>query len=109
MTSDFYDNISVERESKGIKITITGNLFKSTSAEIDSSYYPVIYQIGQLISESDLINIHKNDKHKEFLKIIDNHGAKFNTEIRCEGHTDDASFLQVLIIQVTGNFLQPDH
>ena len=30
------------------------------------------------------------DKHKEFLKIIDNHGAKFNTEIRCEGHTDDA-------------------
>ena len=91
MTSGLiYDNISVERESKGIKITITGNLFKSTSAEIDSSYYPVIYQIGQLISESDLINIHKNDKHKEFLKIIDNHGAKFNTEIRCEGHTDDA-------------------
>ena len=104
-----YDNISVERESKGIKITITGNLFKSTSAEIDSSYYPVIYQIGQLISESDLINIHKNDKHKEFLKIIDNHGANLILKSDVRDILMMLSFLQVLIIQVTGNFLQPDH
>ena len=54
-----YDNISVERETKGIKITITGNLFKSTSADIDPSYYTVVHQIGQLIAESDLMNINK--------------------------------------------------
>ena len=46
-----YDNISVDRETKGIKITITGNLFKSTSAEIDPKYYDVVHQIGQLIAD----------------------------------------------------------
>ena len=91
MTSGLvYDNISVERETKGIKITITGNLFKSTSAEIDTSYYSVLHQIGQLIAESDLMNIHSEVKHRDLLKIIDQHGVELNMEIRCEGHTDDA-------------------
>ena len=85
-----YDNIAVERETKGIKITITGNLFKSTSAEIDPTYYTVIHQIGQLIADSDLMNINKKEKHKTLLNIIDQHGATLNIEIRCEGHTDDA-------------------
>ena len=45
MTNDLvYDNISVERETKGIKITIRGNLFKSASAEIDPLYFPVVDQ-----------------------------------------------------------------
>ena len=91
MTSGLaYDNIAVERETKGIKITITGNLFKSTSAEIDPAYYTVIHQIGQLIADSDLMNINKKEKHKALLNIIDQHGATLNFEIRCEGHTDDA-------------------
>ncbi len=91
MTSGLaYDNIAVERETKGIKITITGNLFKSTSAEIDPTYYTVIHQIGQLIADSDLMNINKKEKHKTLLNIIDQHGATLNIEIRCEGHTDDA-------------------
>ena len=91
MTSGLvYDNISVERETKGIKITITGNLFRSTSAEIDTSYYSVLYQIGQLIAESDLMNVHSEVKHRDLLKIIDQHGVELNMEIRCEGHTDDA-------------------
>ena len=91
MTSGLaYDNIAVERETKGIKITITGNLFKSTSAEIDPTYYTVIHQIGQLIADSDLMNINKKEKHKALLNIIDQHGATLNIEIRCEGHTDDA-------------------
>ena len=85
-----YDNISVDRETKGIKITITGNLFKSTSAEIDSSYYSVIHQIGQLIADSDLMNVYTREEHKVLLKIIDQHNANLNVEVRCEGHTDDA-------------------
>ena len=84
-----YDNISVERETKGIKITITGNLFKSTSADIDPSYYSVVHQIGQLIAESDLMNINERPEHEGLLDIIDKHGADLNVEIRCEGHTDD--------------------
>ena len=82
--------ISVDRETKGIKITITGNLFKSTSAEIDPKYYDVVHQIGQLIADSDLMNINSRGEHKSLLKIIDQNNATLNVEVRCEGHTDDA-------------------
>ncbi len=85
-----YENIEVDRESKGIKITITGNLFKSTSSEVDPNYYPVVHQIGQLIAESDLMNIEDREEHRSFLQIIDEHNVSLNVEIRCEGHTDDA-------------------
>lgn len=84
-----YDNIAVERETKGIKITITGNLFKSTSAEIDPVYFEVVHQIGQLIADSDLMNINERKQHESLLKIIDQNNASLNVEIRCEGHTDD--------------------
>ena len=85
-----YDNIAVERETKGIKITITGNLFKSTSAEIDPKYYDVVHQIGQLIADSDLMNINSRKEHESLLNIIDQNNATLNVEVRCEGHTDDA-------------------
>ena len=85
-----YDNIAVDRETKGIKITITGNLFKSTSAEIDPKYYDVVHQIGQLIADSDLMNINFREEHESLLKIIDQNNATLNVEVRCEGHTDDA-------------------
>ena len=85
-----YDNIAVDRETKGIKITITGNLFKSTSAEIDPKYYDVVHQIGQLIADSDLMNINSREEHESLLNIIDQNNATLNVEVRCEGHTDDA-------------------
>ena len=85
-----YDNIAVDRETKGIKITITGNLFKSASAEIDPKYYDVVHQIGQLIADSDLMNINSREEHKSLLRIIDQNNATLNVEVRCEGHTDDA-------------------
>ena len=88
-TGLLYDNIAVDRETKGIKITITGNLFKSTSAEIDPNYFDVVHQIGQLIADSDLMNINNREEHKSLLKIIDQNNAILNVEIRCEGHTDD--------------------
>ena len=90
MTNDLsYDNISVDRETKGIKITIRGNLFKSTSAEIDSLYFSVVNQIGQIIKESELMNVQNNKDYNNFLKMIDKQGSDLNVEIRCEGHTDD--------------------
>ena len=85
-----YENIAVDRETKGIKITITGNLFKSTSAEIDPKYYDVVHQIGQLIAESDLMNINSREEYRSLLGIIDQNNAILNVEVRCEGHTDDA-------------------
>ena len=90
MTNDLSsDNISVDRETKGIKITIRGNLFKSASADIDPLYYPVVNQIGKIIKESELMNVEYNDNYKTLLKMIDQQGSDLNVEIRCEGHTDD--------------------
>ena len=65
-------------------------MFKSTSAEIDPKYYDVVHQIGQLIADSDLMNINSREEHKSLLKIIDQNNATLNVEVRCEGHTDDA-------------------
>ena len=90
MTNDLvYDNISVDRETKGIKITIRGNLFKSASAEIDPLYFPVVDQIGQIIKMSELMKVQNNKDYSNFLGMIDKQGTALNIEIRCEGHTDD--------------------
>ena len=90
MTNDLsYDNISVDRETKGIKITIRGNLFRSASAEIDPLYYPVVNQIGKIIKESELMNVENNESYTTLLRMVDQQGSDLNVEIRCEGHTDD--------------------
>lgn len=67
-------NVSVARATKGIKITIRGNLFKSASSEVEPEYYPVIHQIGQIIKESEVINIHDNTEYKNLLDLIRKRG-----------------------------------
>ena len=84
-----YENISVDRVTKGIKITIRGNLFKSTSADVEPEYYPVIHQIGRIIRESEVINIFDDESYTNLLDMIHKQGSQLNVEVRCEGHTDD--------------------
>ena len=84
------DEIMVERETKGIKITLRGNLFKSASSEIDMKYFPIIDKMGNILNRSDLINIQSKNEYESLLDIIDKRGLKLNVEVRCEGHTDDA-------------------
>ena len=84
------EEIIVERETKGIKITLKGNLFKSASSEIDPKYYPVIDKMGNILNKSDLINIQTKQEYKSLLNTIEKRGLNLNVEVRCEGHTDDA-------------------
>jgi chemotaxis protein MotB len=84
------DEIMVERETKGIKITLRGNLFKSASSEIDMKYFPIIDKMGNILNRSDLINIQNKDEYNSLLDIIKKKGLELNVEVRCEGHTDDA-------------------
>ena len=84
------DEIMVERETKGIKITLRGNLFKSASSEIDMKYFPIIDKMGNILNRSDLINIQNKDEYNSLLDIIKKRGLELNVEVRCEGHTDDA-------------------
>ena len=83
------ETTSVERVTKGIKITIRGNLFKSTSADVESEYYPVIHQIGKIIRESEVINIFDDKNYADLLDLINKRGLQLDVEVRCEGHTDD--------------------
>ena len=83
------ENVSVDRVTKGIKITIRGNLFKSTSADVEPEYYPVIHQIGRIIRESEVINIFDDESYTNLLDMIHKQGSQLNVEVRCEGHTDD--------------------
>ncbi len=83
------DNVSVERVTKGIKITIRGNLFKSTSEDVEPEYFPVVHQIGRIIRESDVINIFENPEYNNLIDLINQRGSQLNVEVRCEGHTDD--------------------
>ena len=84
------DEIMVERETKGIKITLRGNLFKSASSEIDMKYFPIIDKMGNILNRSDLINIQSKNEYEGLLDIIEKRGLELNVEVRCEGHTDDA-------------------
>tara|TARA_A100001011_G_C14035685_1_gene725631 strand:- start:261 stop:845 length:585 start_codon:yes stop_codon:yes gene_type:complete len=88
------EEIIVERETKGIKITLKGNLFKSASSEIDTKYYPVIDKMGKILNKSDLINIQNKKEYESLLATIDKRGLNLNVEVRCEGHTDDAKLPQ---------------
>ncbi|MBT5224526.1 MAG: OmpA family protein [Candidatus Marinimicrobia bacterium] len=84
------ETTSVERVTKGIKITIRGNLFKSTSADVEPEYYPVIHRIGKIIRESEVINLFDDKDYANLLDLIDKKGQQLDVEVRCEGHTDDA-------------------
>lgn len=81
--------VQVDRVTKGIKITMRGKLFRSLSAEIDKSVYPILIQIGGIIRTSKLVNVFDDEKYSMFLDQIDQQDQFLNVEVRCEGHTDD--------------------
>ena len=89
-------NIDVERVGKGVKITIRGKLFEQLSPNISSKYIPKIARIGELIKDTDLMQINTSvipdsaNPHFNLLNGLDKRDKELAIEIRCEGHTDDA-------------------
>ena len=89
-------NIDVERVGKGVKITIRGKLFEQLSPNISPKYIPKIARIGELIKDTDLMQINTSvipdsaDPHFNLLNGLDKRDKELAIEIRCEGHTDDA-------------------
>ena len=55
------DEIMVERETKGIKITLRGNLFKSASSEIDMKYFLDYFLFSSFLVLNTIKNIIKNE------------------------------------------------
>jgi len=81
--------VSVDRVTKGIKITMRGKLFKSMSADVDPRVYPLLVQIGAIIRTSKIIGVYDNPDYIHLLDVIDKRNRYLNVEVRCEGHTDD--------------------
>ena len=81
--------VSVDRVTKGIKITMRGKLFKSMSADVDPRVYPLLIQIGAIIRTSKIIGVFDNPDYVHLLDVIDKRNTYLNVEVRCEGHTDD--------------------
>ena len=81
--------VSVDRVTKGIKITMRGNLFQSMSADVNPKVHPLLVQIGAIIRTSKIIGVHDDPDYYNLLGLIDKRNTYLNVEVRCEGHTDD--------------------
>lgn len=97
--------VSVERVTKGVKITLaSGELFTAGSAEIRPEVYPLIQQIGMIIKLSRLVRIHDDPSLSDFVDGITRMNRLLNTEIRCEGHTDNSPLPTELRKQFQSNW-----
>jgi len=82
--------VSVDRVTKGVKITMaSGRLFRSMEAEVQPLVYPLLQQIGGIISVSKALSVYDLERYAKLIEAIEKRGGYLNIEIRCEGHTDD--------------------
>ena len=84
------ENVSIERVTKGIQITLRGNLFQSMKADVNKSYIPTIQEISRIIEDCRLFNIEDSKEYSALMNFLEERNEELNVEIRCEGHTDDA-------------------
>ena len=105
------ENVSIERVTKGIQITLRGNLFQSMKANVNKSYIPTIQEISRIIESCRLFNIDKTKEYSALMNFLKERNEELNVEIRCEGHTDDAVFLHLRNqnFETIGNSLQLGH
>ena len=84
------ENVSIERVTKGIQITLRGNLFQSMKANVNKNYIPIIQDISKIIENCKLFKIEETKKYSALVDFLEERNEELNVEIRCEGHTDDA-------------------
>tara|TARA_B100000900_G_scaffold413388_1_gene437258 strand:+ start:2952 stop:3737 length:786 start_codon:yes stop_codon:yes gene_type:complete len=84
------ENVSIERVTKGIQITLRGNLFQSMKANVNENYVPIIKEISKIIENCRLFNVKNSKQYSSLISFLDGSNQELNVEIRCEGHTDDA-------------------
>ena len=84
------EDVAIERVTKGIQITLRGNLFQSMKANVNKSYIPTIQEISRIIEKCRLFNLDKTKEYTALMDYLEKGNLELNVEIRCEGHTDDA-------------------
>ena len=84
------ENVSIDRVTKGIQITLRGNLFQSMKANVNKNYIPIIQEISKIIEGCRLFNVEDSKQYSSLINFLEEANQELNVEIRCEGHTDDA-------------------
>ncbi len=88
-------NVDINREDKGVKITLRGKLFPSASAKINDNLIPLLQNIGGVTVNAPLFTIYSKDdpenvkKRKTLIKRLRDKNDTLLVEVRVEGHTDD--------------------
>ena len=65
------DNVSIERVTKGIQITLRGNLFQSMKANVNKSYIPIIQDISKIIENCKLFKIEETKKYSALVDFLE--------------------------------------
>ena len=84
------ENVVIERVTKGIQITIRGNLFRSMKADVNPKFVPIIGDISKIIKGCELFNLEESGNYNTLLDYLEKGNLELNLEVRCEGHTDNA-------------------
>ena len=84
------DDVAIERVTKGIQITLRGNLFKSMKADVNKGYIPTIQDISKIIERCRLFNLQETKQYDALMSYLEKGSLELHVEIRCEGHTDNA-------------------
>ena len=64
------ENVSIERVTKGIQITLRGNLFQSMKANVNKSYIPIIQEISKIIEDCRLFNIESSKQYSSLINFF---------------------------------------
>ena len=83
-------NIEVQRTTKGVQLTVSGEyFFDVNSANISPALQPLLDHIGHTIQQSRLLGIREDPELRGFYEALKKNQHALNVEIRVEGHTDN--------------------
>jgi chemotaxis protein MotB len=83
-------NIAIQRTTKGVQLTISGEyFFDINSADISPALRPILEHIGNTVKQSRLLGIQNDPELRGFYTALQESEQQLNVEIRVEGHTDN--------------------
>jgi len=83
-------SLRVQRESKGIKITLQGaGLFASGRAEVQPVLRQQLNQVSRLLPQLTLFSLPQQKQYAHFMQQVADSGMDWSVEVRVEGHTDN--------------------
>lgn len=84
------DYIQIQRTTKGVQLTVSGEyFFDINSAVLSSELREILAHIGGTVKQSRLLSIEDDRELRGFYRALRQNRHKLDVEIRVEGHTDN--------------------